>query len=65
MLKSPMIILSNPVVYDIDNSYSNLSIQSDEAFGCGYNKHRRNGFEFVKDISVQWVSNFLFTLILY
>ena len=52
-----MITISNPVVCAIDNSTSKRSIQSDEAFGGSYNEHKRNGFEFVKDNSVQRVSN--------
>ena len=52
-----MITISNPVVCTIDNSTSKRPIQSDEAFGGRYNAHKRKGFEFVKDISVQRVSN--------
>ena len=51
-----MITISNPVVCAIGHSTSNMSIQSDEAFGGRFNDHKRNGFEFVKDLSVQRVS---------
>ena len=59
MLKSPMIIISNPVVCTFDNSTSNRSIQLDEAFCGRYKEHEGNDFEFVKDILAQRVSNFV------
>ena len=49
--------ISNPIVCAIDNSTLKRSIQSDEAFGGRHNEHKRNGFEFAKDKTVQRVSN--------
>ena len=58
ILISPIRISSRPEDCATDNSASNLSIQSDVAFGGRYAVQIRNGLEFGMEISDQIVSIF-------